>query len=178
VARSVLQTVREPMVAVGPFVDRPRWFGSKLAPPLSVPRVVACVDGGPPSERVLPVAAAWARVLGMSLTIITVAEPSPPPLRPDGTWHRHHGPDADAARYVTVLRDAWRDAAKEVQSHVVYDPVGAAEGLKVYLDSDPAGMLAVTTHARSGLRRIVLGAGAAAIVHASSAPVLVVPLDA
>ena len=38
----------------------------------------------------------WADALGMSLTIVTVAEPSPPPVRPDASWHRRHGPQEDA----------------------------------------------------------------------------------
>ncbi|MDQ4134353.1 MAG: universal stress protein [Actinomycetota bacterium] len=176
VARSVLQTTQEPIVAVGPLVGRPRPFGPEPTPPLSVKRVVACVDGGTPSERVLPVAAAWATRLGMSLTILTVAEPSPPPLRPDATWHRHHGPDADADAYVRRLAEAWADAAPDVGGQVVYDPISSADGMRTYLDQDPAGLVAVTTHARSGLPRAVLGSGAADIVHASSAPVLVVPL--
>src|SRR5919202_1961316 len=67
VARSLLQTAREPIVVVGPFADRPSPFGSPPPVPLSVPRLVACVDGTPPSESMLPVAGAWADTLGMSL---------------------------------------------------------------------------------------------------------------
>jgi nucleotide-binding universal stress UspA family protein len=58
----------------------------------------------------------------------------------------------------------------------MYDPISPADGLSTYLDQHPAGLLAVTTHARTGLRRVLLGADAAKIVHASTAPALVVRL--
>ncbi len=66
--------------------------------------------------------------------------------------------------------------AAEVGTEVVYDPISPADGLRTYLDRHPAGLVAVTTHARTGLRRVLLGADAANIVHASTAPTLVVPL--
>jgi nucleotide-binding universal stress UspA family protein len=177
VARSLLQRTREPIVAVGPVADRPGRFSSKAPVPLSVPRLVACVDGSPPSESLLPVAGAWADALAMSLTILTVAEPAPAPVRPDAGWYRRHGPEEDADAYIRRLGEKWRNAAKEVNAEVVYDPISPADGLRTYLDQNPAGMVAVTTHARTGLRRVLLGADAANIVHASSAPALVVPVN-
>ena len=176
VARTLLQRTRQPIVAVGPFADRPTDTVPHPPAPLSIPRLVACVDGRAASESVLPVAAAWAQRLGMSLTILTVAEPIPPPVRPGATWHRHHGPDEDADAYLRRLGDQWRDAVPEVDTHVVYDPIGPAEGLHQYLIDSPAGLVAVTSHARTGLRRVVLGASAAAMVHWSRVPTLVVPL--
>jgi nucleotide-binding universal stress UspA family protein len=178
VARSLLQGTQEPIVAVGPFADRPRPFSSTAPVPLSVPRLVACVDGSPPSESLLPVAGAWADALGMSLTILTVAEPAPPPVRLDATWNRRHGPEEDADSYIRRLGEKWKGVAKEVNAQVVYDPLSPADGLRTYLEQHPAGMVAVTTHARTGLRRVLLGADAANIVHASTAPALVVPLRA
>jgi nucleotide-binding universal stress UspA family protein len=176
VARSVFQAAREPIVALGPFANRPGPFGSTAPVPLSVPRMVACVDGTPSSESLLPVAGRWADALGMALTILTVVEPTPAPVRPDAPWYRRHGPEEDADAYAARLGERWKDVAAEVRTEVVYDPISPADGLRTYLDQHPAGLVAVTTHARSGLRRVVLGADAANIVHASTAPVLVVPL--
>ncbi len=61
-------------------------------------------------------------------------------------------------------------------TEVVYDPISPADGVRRYLDEHPAGLVAVTTHARTGLRRVLLGADAANIVHASTAPNLVIAL--
>jgi nucleotide-binding universal stress UspA family protein len=176
VARSLLQATRQPIIAVGPFADRPTPTVPQPPAPLSIPRLVACVDGRSPSESVLPVAAAWAQRLGMSLTILTVAEPTPPPVHPGATWRRHHGPDEDADAYIRRLGEQWKGTAPAVDTHVVYDPIGPAEGLHPYLVDNPAGLVAVTTHARTGLQRVVLGASAAAMVHWSTVPVLVVPV--
>jgi nucleotide-binding universal stress UspA family protein len=178
VAASVLQRTTTPVVAVGRSVDRAAWSTSPAPAPLSVPRLVACVDGGEASERVIPVAAAWAAALGMSLTVLTVAEPTPPPLRDEGAWHRHHGPEEAVDRYLARLRDRWAATVPDLETEAVYDPIGPGDGLRAHLLDRPAGLVAVTTHARTGLQRALLGSGAAAIVHAATAPVLVVPLGA
>lgn len=57
------------------------------------------------------------------------------------------------------------------------DPIGPASGLRVHLDQRPAGLVALTTHARSGVQRALLGAAAASIIHASVAPCLVAPVQ-
>lgn len=176
VARSVLERAGRPVVVVGPAAAHPS-HASVAPKPLSTSRLVACVDGGEASEAVLPVATAWARALGMELTILTVAEPVPAPVRPEGSWHRHHGPDVDADRYVADLAARWQGAAEAVDAVAVYDPIGPADGLEAHLEERPAGLVAVTTHARSGARRLLLGAGAAAIVSRSAVPVLVAPLS-
>jgi nucleotide-binding universal stress UspA family protein len=176
VARAILQRSDEPIVAVGPIADRPGLFGSASPEALSVPRLVACVDGSPASASLVPVAAGWASELGMSLTILTVAEPVPPPLRAGASWRRGFGPDGDPEAYVAGLADEWRGVVPDVSTHVQWDAISPAEGVGTYLDDHPAGLVAVTTHARSGWERLFIGAAAAGIVRASIAPALVVPL--
>jgi nucleotide-binding universal stress UspA family protein len=61
---------------------------------------------------------------------------------------------------------------------VVYDPINPGDGLKDYLASHPAGLVAVTSHLRGRLAHAVLGSGAAQIVHVSTAPALVLPTAA
>jgi nucleotide-binding universal stress UspA family protein len=176
VARSVFTAGSAPLVAVGPFADRPRPFvESHLFPPLSVPRLIACVDGGSADESMLSVAAAWATALDMSLTILTVAEPVGPPLHSDGAWRRRYGPQENADEYMRRLQDAWRDAAREVDGRVLYSPISVASGVTDYLAEQPAGLLCVSTNARTGFQRMRFGADAANIVRASAIPVLVVP---
>jgi nucleotide-binding universal stress UspA family protein len=178
VARALLEAARQPLVAVGPLADRPRDMVPTPPAPLSIPRLAACVDGSPASETVIPVAVEWAGVLGMSVTVLTVAEPIPPPVRPDATWRRHHGPDEDADAYVQRLAAQWSGGAVPVEGHVVYDPIGPGPGIQAYQDGQPTGLIAMTTHARTGLARAVFGAGAAAMVHWSRCPALVVPIPA
>ncbi len=167
VARQVIEATGEPTIVVGPSATAdPDGFASG---PL-----LACVDGSPDSEGILPLAAGWAEALSMPLTVLTVAEPAPPPERPEATWYRQHGPQMDADEYVAELAGRWASAG--ATGRVVYDPVGPAAGIEVHLRSNPAAMLAVNTHARSGLGRVVFGSGAASIVAVSTVPVLVAPL--
>lgn len=177
VARSLLQRSGEPMVAVGPVADRTPASVSTGPAPLSVDHLVACVDGSPASETILPVAAAWATALGMRLTVLTVAQSMLPPIRPDAAHRRDFGPDGDADGYVKDLAARWAGAAPEVAAAVAYDPISPASGLEQYLDEHRAGLIALTTHARSGLRRVLLGAVAASMIRASVVPAVVVPVD-
>ena len=97
-------------------------------------------------------AAGWASALGVDLCIVTVAEPTLAALD-DRPIRRSHGPDGDPQAYVAALTNSWRGAGLNVSGLAIYDPIGAAQGLATELESSPCGLLAVTTHARRGLRR-------------------------
>jgi nucleotide-binding universal stress UspA family protein len=111
----------------------------------------------------------------MSLTILTVVEDAPAPIRPER--QSRYGASGDAATYVKDLAHHWTDFAPEVSGQVVRDPISPAGGIRTYLEQQPAGLIALTSHARSGLQRVLFGATAASIVHASVSPCLVVPLQ-
>jgi len=166
---------RGPVVVVGPFVGRPNTGRDHPHAPLEADRLVACVDGHEASEAVLPVAAAWAHALGMKLTIVTVAEPCPPPLRIGAPWRRGHGPEEDADEYVRRLADRWSIEAPGVDGDVVYDPISPASGMRDYLAARPTGLIAIGSPRRGGLHHL-LGSAGAGIVHASTVPALVVPV--
>jgi nucleotide-binding universal stress UspA family protein len=137
---------------------------------------VACVDGSGASEQVLRLAVAWAQALVMSMTILTVIEDTLPPLRPERERSRFEDhPDAES--YVDALVQQWRMSVPDLDGEVWRSATGLASGVRAYLVQRPAGLVAVTTHARSGMERIRLGAAAADIVHASVAPCLVAPVQ-
>jgi nucleotide-binding universal stress UspA family protein len=177
VARSVVQRSADPVVVLGPSADNPGWSPRPRSwpEPLSVPRIVACVDGSTTSEQVLPLAAGWAEALDMALTIVTVVGDAPAPLQPQGAQSRFGG-HADAEGYIDELVQQWRTQLSDTDGEVVRDPLGPASGIRVHLDQRPAGLVALTTHARSGVQRVLLGADAAGIVHASVVPCLVAPI--
>jgi nucleotide-binding universal stress UspA family protein len=124
---------------------------------------------------VLPAAVVWAKALQMSLHILTVAEPVPDPVTPGAAASRRVGPDGDVERYVAELVAKWSGSASDVTGSVHWDPISAAAGIRDHLRHQPAGLLAVTTHAREGVQRVVHGAEAANIVRQSVVPVLVLP---
>lgn len=177
VARSVLQRSADPIVALGPMADNPGWTPRPRSwpEPLTVPRLVACVDGSDTSEQVLPIAAAWAAVLGMSMTIITVADDAALPIR-EGRQESRYGSHPDAEHYIDHLVQRWSDSIEQIEGHVIRDPISPASGIRRHLEQRPTGLVAVTTHARSGMQRVRFGATAASIVHASVAPCLVAPV--
>lgn len=179
VARSVVQHSAGPVVALGPSADNPGWSPRprRWPEPLSVARIVGCVDGTEASEQVLPLAAAWARALDWTLTILTVVEDAPAPIGQDPGPSRY-GDHADAGDYVEHLVEAWRSQVPDADGEVARDPIDVAGGIRAHLENRPAGLVAVTTHARSGLQRTLLGATAASVVHASVAPCLVAPVRA
>ena len=111
----------------------------------------------------------------MKLTIMTVAEPCPPPMRIGAPWRRH-GPNEDADAYVRHLGEQWALAAPGLDTFVIYDnPITAAAGMKDYLAGHPTGLIAVTSRLRDRFARKVFGSGAIDIVSASTAPTLIVP---
>lgn len=180
VARDVLRSAGAPMIVVGPHADRPPTLVGRrrrrplLWPtPLSTPRLVAAVDGSPESERVVPVAARWATALGMRLAIVTVAEDVA--RGPSGDRRNRFGPE-DPERYVSALAARWDEVLPGTTGEVLWDPIGAASGLRSHLAVEPAGLLAIATPVREGMERFRLGSTAADIVRVSSVPVLAVPV--
>jgi nucleotide-binding universal stress UspA family protein len=177
VARSLVQRSIDPIVALGPMADNPGWSPRPRTwpEPLSVQRIVVCVDGTETSEQALPLAAAWARALDMSLTILTVIDDVPTPIGPQRD-ERRYGRHPDAESYIEQLVQHWQTHISGIDGEVLRDPIGPASAIRTYLDQRPAGLVAVTTHARSGMQRVLFGAVAASIVHASVAPCLVAPV--
>jgi nucleotide-binding universal stress UspA family protein len=135
-------------------------------------RVVASIDETRGSWSVLPTAANWSRWLAEDLLVITVAEPVPEPVR--GVPRRVFGPDGDVDAYLADAVRQLRDAGIGVDTHAVYDPVSPADGIASYIEGEPAALLALASHARTGLDRLVFGSAAATVVARSLSPVLVV----
>ena len=179
VARSVVQRSREPVVVLGPMADNPGWSPRPRSwpEPMSVARIVACVDGSETSEQVLPLAIAWAQALDMSLTIVTATDADPSPIGP-GRVETRYGQHPDAASYIERLVEESREEIQAVDGAVLRDPSSPASAIRRHLEERPAGLLALTTHARSGMERVLGGAAAANIVHASTAPCLVAKVRA
>lgn len=165
VATQLLTMTGSPVVMVGPGLDPRR--------PVTGGPVVACVDGSPVSEQILAPAAAWAMALGVPLWIATVSEPVPPGL--DGRAARPRFGPEDPRAYVGRLAAGWKDRLAGVVPVAVLDPISPADGIRRFLGQEMGGMLAVTTHARVGVVRALLGSVTASLIRTSPIPVLVAP---
>jgi nucleotide-binding universal stress UspA family protein len=176
VATSVLEHSGGAVVTVGPMARGPGWTPPPRSwpEPLSTRRIVACVDGSDASEEVLSAASGWSRALGMSLTILTVAEETSDAVMHDPVADRY-GSGRDGRDYIQELTRRWQATVPDVEGVVLEDPIGPASAIREYLAQQPADLVALRTHPRSGLRRVLRPATAATIVRASTAPCLVVP---
>ena len=177
VARSVLLESLRPTIVVGPHCSA-RTDGTPASKSDVAVPVVACVDGSPASATVLRVAVAWARRLQTNLDVVTVAEPAPPTMSDEQRYRRAHGPDVDATAYVNdIAATLQAETGLLVTAHAVYNPLSAAAGVNEFLVKTQTRLLVVATHGRVGARQLMLGSQAARIVHDSTVPVLVAPVE-
>jgi nucleotide-binding universal stress UspA family protein len=118
-----------PVLAVGPHV--------RQAPAAaSGGRLVACLDGSEDAARIVPEAAAWARALGLGLTILTIAEPAARPWLPPAIRVRGFGPP-DPEQYIEALAAGPELTGLDVDTVVVWDYVGPDAGVFGYLEAHP-----------------------------------------
>ena len=155
VAEETLRLLRQPSLLVGPQVES--------EPVARRPSIVACVDGTPLSELVLPVACDWAHQLRLPLDVVTVLEPAVG-YGPPGGGSAEHG---YLAGLIAGL-DADQPADYEVLHGHPAEAIASFAGTR-------AELVAVASHGRSGISRSVLGSVAMDVVHRSRRPVLVVP---
>jgi len=151
VATEVLRGVEGPVLLVGPRCE-PDWWHEP-------PHLVACWAGDA-SDAILQPAQSWSSALGMDLSLLFVFHPLDVPASVD--------PQKEFLPALAQL-DGGHRPVRTVDLHDDFPPGAIAD----YARELPATLLALTTHARSGLGRAVLGSVAMDVVHRSPCPVLV-----
>ena len=112
----------------------------------------------------------------MKLAIMTVAEPCPRRCKSGAPWRPHRGPNDDADEYLRRLAGRWALEAPGLDTFRGLrpdQPGGRHHGLPLDAPDSPN-----RRHqpVRAESRIWSFGSGAAAIVHTSTAPALVVPV--
>lgn len=158
VAEDVLRGSGQPLLLVGPTV-------TCAGPGLRGGNLLVAVDGSPASEAIIPVAADWARTLGLRPWVVEVI-----PKQQNITDSHERVVESATVRGVAQSLD---NISLPVQWEVLHDP-DAADALIDYARRLPAVMIAMATHGRTGLGRVALGSVAMQVVHRSPCPVLVV----
>ncbi len=171
VAEAALGRLSGPLLLVGPSCEEDRT-------PIAG-EVVACVDCSELSEEILDPAATWARRFGMALRLLEIV-----PER----WAQQvtaGAEDADAGDcghtpgcprgYTERLAEQLRDAQLTVHSDALPapDPSQPVPHIVAALRERGAGLAALSTHGRTGLRRLRIGSTAITVVRESPCPVLV-----
>jgi nucleotide-binding universal stress UspA family protein len=161
VAEEVLRNSDRPLLLVGPELERGAWESAQW---FRGGRLIVALDGSARSERIVPVAAKWARLLGLGIELTQVL------ITPLGFGLRDED-SGDAAQVALEEIAASIDAATKPACEVLHGPDVAASLLD-HASRAPATLIALTTHGRTGLARVTLGSVAMQVVRRSPCPVL------
>lgn len=139
-------------------------------------RILVPIDGSKAAEQVIPYAQLLRQKLGAGIDLVQVIEePAPVPSNPDYNSYLEHVAvtlRTEAGTYlqelVESLRSSGTAASWDVQTG---DPATVIADLA---DSQPATLIAMCSHGRSGQARWWLGSTTDKVVHAANSPVLVV----
>lgn len=136
--------------------------------------IVVGLDGSPYAESILPVVESWAIGLPYEVEIVSVIDPDDVvTIAGAGTG----APPPDLGQESSYVHNRARDVEGVIGRPVDFDVLhgsNPARALVEYADARPAAMLALATHGRSGLARLVMGSVSMHVVHRARCPVLAV----
>lgn len=132
-------------------------------------KVLVPLDGSPTAEGALPLVESWAGMLGMDITLISVLS-----LVGTNTSEARETAAVETksiADYLEAKRVELQDRGLRVQTVVREgDP---AERIVDYAVEGGYDLIAMSTHGRSGVARILMGSTTEKVLHSSPVPVLV-----
>jgi nucleotide-binding universal stress UspA family protein len=170
VADQLVRSLEIPMLLI-----RPREGG---VPTTGVEQILVPLDGSRRAEAVLPAALAMASIFGARLALLQAVYPvmimtDPPTSFPTGfdeelTAIRRR----EAQDYLDGIADQLTAAGVRAWGAAVLGG-GAFDTIQAAAHEQGMGMVALATHGRGGLRRMVLGSIADKLVRAAELPVLV-----
>jgi nucleotide-binding universal stress UspA family protein len=138
-------------------------------------RVLVALDGSPSSEAVLRFLLEIAGPLDMSVMLLRVLEPIPP-MALEGTRHfTAENPEArrrDAEEYLAPIAAALRAQGVEVTWEVRRGRPD--EEILAATREGAADLIAMATHGRTGLGRLLFGSVAEAVLRHASVPVFLI----
>ena len=156
VAEDVLHRTDQAVMLLGPKVSEFTSFKGRT--------LAVSTDGSPVSSIILPRAAAWAKVLDMTVRIVSVTAAGGTPIGGEEPEILERAVSS-AVAYFTEL-----GISAESASILGGD---ASESIVDWIDSNDVGLFAMATHGRGGLARTALGSTTMKVVHDSPCPVLV-----
>ncbi len=152
VADELLRATFGPIIVVGPNVQEVTSFAGDIVVP---------VDESSCSETSLPIAAAWGIGFGATPWIVQVL-PETPKLSADVMESSH------VARTAKQLASA---SHHDVEFEVLHGH-DVAEAIDSFAGRLGASLIVMSTHGRTGLRRLTMGSTAASVVHGARCPVV------
>lgn len=153
-AEAVVREAGTPVLMVGPDVREP--FDTGLD------GIQVCLDGSEAAGELVPVAGEWARALGARLWLVEVQSPDNKP-----------GPNQDVVEsgYLAQIGEGLRSEGIDAEWDVLHAK-NPAKALVGFREHQPVSLIMITTHARTGLRRVALGSVAMHVTRHATSPVL------
>ncbi len=151
VAEAVVRSVEVPVLLAGPA------YPGNTEPQYD--ELVVCLDGTGTAEEMLP-AAAWVSALPMQVTIATAV-----------ASERWPSESAGNAEYLESVASQLQKAGASITTAVIRG-LNPAAAIVSYAAVRPRAIIALVTHARSGLPRLVQGSVAMQVLHNAHNPVL------
>ena len=170
VTDSLMGRVSCPVLVARPHGSLPTPYA-----PATISHVLVALDGSPESDRVLPHVATVAEVTGARCTLLHLRHPEilsgiPAPetlLDPDSERRDEDDERAHLDRHASLFRERGIDV-----SMVVLRARSVKSALIEYAGTHAVDLVAMATHARHGLERMMLGSTATALLHETRLPML------
>lgn len=162
------------------------WSGTPLAGPAATmyDRIAVALDGSPLAEQILPYVLALAEKFGSTLILVrailpeqkvaALVEPAVAgvPLDPTLVEETMESEEDAARTYLASVANDFRRRGIEVQTEHPHGLAAATiVGAALRRQAD---VIALTTHGRSGLGRLIFGSVADEVLHTAPGPVLLV----
>jgi nucleotide-binding universal stress UspA family protein len=143
-------------------------------------RVLVPLDGSDLAEQILPFAEKVAGPLDAEIILVRVVEPlsageamaAAGVVAPDTLFLR----ELDAKRYLVSLEQRVTNKGLRVRTRIQHG--SAAEEIVKAATTSGADLIAMTTHGRSGIGRLLFGSVAEAVLRAAQVPVLMIRMTA
>ncbi|MGA2619975.1 MAG: universal stress protein [Thermoguttaceae bacterium] len=181
-SRFWLGSVADELVRQAPapiLLMRPREAFQHLEPEPALRRMLVPLDGSELAEQVREPAIALGGLMGAEYVLVRVVQSSSFPAgypvsaeSPAAGQPRLERRKAEAQAYLDRVAERLRAEAFRVQTHVVVGESVATAVLDIARDKD-VDVIALATHGRGGLKRLLLGSVADKIVRGTFTPVLV-----
>jgi nucleotide-binding universal stress UspA family protein len=153
--------------------------GAAAERPIALADILIPLDGSPIAEAVLEPAAALARLWDAEISLVQVVRPivltSDPPLPfPSGYSDQVTAMRRESAQdYIRDVAERLRESGVKASGVAVIGG-GIADTLLDLAQAERVSLMAVATHGRGGVRRVVLGSVADKLVRGAEVPLLVV----
>lgn len=171
VADGLLRRTPCPILAV-----RPRTGQQMSLVEQAFRHILVTLDGSPEAREILPFAGSLAESFGAAVTLLRVIPPHFP-VASSLASHLHYGFEGwegqEAAARELLSREAEDLEARGLSVGVrVVKGIHPADGILKFSASEDVDMVAMTTHGRGGVARLVLGSVADKVLRGASVPLL------